>query len=98
MGDRRGAGRHQRSWLPESFAEDRGAEPPGRFWEAWVAPLALEPFGCVRALAAATGRPGADPRALWRRSLDGSRHRRCGPRRHVASMPPPMPYTSVVET
>jgi transposase len=43
--------------------------------EAFVEPLAREPFGCVRATAAATGRPGAAPGDLVRLSRYGDRTR-----------------------
>jgi hypothetical protein len=61
MGSIRSEGRHQTDLLPETIDAYIGAENPERVWDAFV-----EPFGLVRALAADPGRPGDDPRALWR--------------------------------
>jgi transposase len=75
LGYHRGEGRNQADALPAALDDDRGAEPPVRGLEAVVEPLDLEPFGFVRATAAATGRPGAAPGVLVRLSRHGDRKR-----------------------
>jgi transposase len=75
MGDMRGEGRNQTYLLPEAIDDDIGAANPVRCLDAFVEPLDLEPWGFVRATAAATGRPGSDPGDLVRLYLDGSLHR-----------------------
>jgi transposase len=71
-GHSQGANRHEAIQCPPRLEDDLAADNPGRCMEACVEALALATLGVRQVVAAATGRPRAQPGDLLTRDIDGS--------------------------